>query len=101
MSENNIWYLPGPFHRYEDDVKAMAKKAGLRIIDANMTDSREGAADKVPEAALKAEWRTEDEPESDPAKMKVADLRSWLTEKGVTFDPSATKADLLKLVPAE
>ncbi|XEI54116.1 HeH/LEM domain-containing protein [Pseudomonas nitroreducens] len=33
--------------------------------------------------------------------MKVADLRNWLAEKGVSFDPSATKADLLKLVPAE
>ncbi|WP_370601191.1 HeH/LEM domain-containing protein [Pseudomonas nitroreducens] len=101
MSENNIWYLPGPFHRYEDDVKALAKKAGLRIVDANMTESREGAAEKVPEAALKPEWRAEEAPESDPAKMKVADLRNWLAEKGVSFDPSATKADLLKLVPAE
>lgn len=101
MSENNIWYLPGPFHRYEDDVKALAKKAGLRIVDANMTESREGAAERVPEAELKPEWRVEEAPETDPTKMKVADLRNWLAEKGVSFDPSATKADLLKLVPAE
>lgn len=101
MSENNIWYLPGPFHRYEGDVKALAKKAGLRIVDANMTESREGSSEMVPDAALKPEWRVEESPETDPTKMKVADLRNWLAEKGVPFDPSATKADLLKLVPAE
>lgn len=101
MSENNIWYLPGPFHRYEDDVKAMAKKAGLRIVDANVTESRYGAAEEVPEASLKAEWRTEEVAEREPAKMKVGDLRNWLTEKGISFDPSAPKADLLTLVPAE
>jgi hypothetical protein len=53
MTDKNIWYLPGPFHRYEDDVKALAKKAGLIIIDANVTDSRKGEADKVPKVTLK------------------------------------------------
>lgn len=53
MTDKNVWYLPGPFHRYEDDVKAIAKKAGLIIIDANVTDSREGEADKVPKVTLK------------------------------------------------
>lgn len=53
MSENNIWYLPGPFHRYEDDVKALAKKAGLRIVDANVTESRDGAAEDVPEVTIR------------------------------------------------
>ncbi|MCY1408204.1 hypothetical protein D3C76_551280 [compost metagenome] len=57
MSDNNIWYLPGPFHRYEDDVKALAKKAGLRIIDANVTESRDGECEKSPKAKLKAEYR--------------------------------------------
>lgn len=53
MSDNNIWYLPGPFHRYEDDVKAIAKKAGLRIVDANVTESREGECEKPPKVKLK------------------------------------------------
>lgn len=55
MSENNIWYLPGPFHRYEDDVKELAKKAGLRIVDANVTESRDGAAEDVPEVNIREE----------------------------------------------
>lgn len=57
MSHNSIWYLPGPFHRYEDDVKAIAKKHGLRIIDANVTESRDGECEKPPKAKLKAEFR--------------------------------------------
>lgn len=54
---NNIWYLPGPFHQYQEDVKALAKANGLRIIDASATDSREGAADNVPEVTIREELK--------------------------------------------
>ena len=50
---NKIWYLPGPFHQYQEDVKALAKAAGLRIIDANATGSREGEAVDVPDVTLR------------------------------------------------
>lgn len=50
---NKIWYLPGPFHQYLEDVKALAKEHGLRIIDANVTESREGKAHDVPEVTLR------------------------------------------------
>lgn len=50
---NKIWYLPGPFHQYREDVKALAKEHGLRIIDANVTESREGEADDVPEVTVR------------------------------------------------
>lgn len=50
---NKIWYLPGPFHQYLEDVKAQAKERGLRIIDANVTESREGEAHDVPEVTLR------------------------------------------------
>lgn len=53
MSSKNIWYLPGPFHQYQEDVKALAKKCGLRIIDANATDGREDEADDTPHVTLK------------------------------------------------
>lgn len=53
MFDKNVWYLPGPFHRYEDDVKAIAKKLGLRIVDANVTESRDGACEKPPKVTLK------------------------------------------------
>lgn len=61
MSDKNIWYLPGPFHRYEDDIKAIAKKAGLRIVDASVTANRQGECEKPPKAKLK--------PEYDPSKV--------------------------------
>ena len=50
---NKIWYLPGPFHQYREDVKALAKANGLRIIDASITESREDAADDVPDVTVK------------------------------------------------
>ena len=100
MTDKNIWYLPGPFHRYEDDVKALAKKAGLRIIDASVTESRDNEAESPPTAKLKAEY-AEADAETIPAKMGVAELREWLTAQGVEFDPKAPKADLVKLIPAE
>ncbi|WP_460093707.1 hypothetical protein [Pseudomonas sp. S2_B03] len=50
---NKIWYLPGPFHRYQEDVKALAKEHGLRIIDANITESRDEEADDVPEVTVR------------------------------------------------
>ncbi|MBD9585822.1 hypothetical protein IB254_02020 [Pseudomonas sp. PDM03] len=53
MSNKNIWYLPGPFHQYQEDVKALAKEAGLRIIDANVTDDRGDEAVDTPEVTLK------------------------------------------------
>lgn len=58
---NDIWYLEGPFHRYEggsDGVKAQARKAGVKIIDSRFAGSkRPGAAEKVPTAKLKAEFQ--------------------------------------------
>ena len=53
MSNKNIWYLPGPFHQYQEDVKALAKDHGLRIIDASATESRADAADEVPDVTVK------------------------------------------------
>lgn len=50
---NKIWYLPGPFHQYREDVKALAKDRGLRIVDANVTEDREGEAVDVPEVTLR------------------------------------------------
>ena len=53
MSNKNIWYLPGPFHQYQEDVKALAKANGLRIVDASVTEIREDAAEDVPEVTIK------------------------------------------------
>lgn len=39
--------------------------------------------------------------ETDPLKMKVPELKEWLTRKGIAFEPSALKEDLQALVPKE
>lgn len=57
MSKNNIWYLAGPFHQYQEDVKALAKEHGLVIIDANAAESRKGEAKDVPEVSIRPELR--------------------------------------------
>ena len=49
-------------------------------------------------AALEAEKGA---PETDPLKMKVPELKEWLTGKGIAFEPTAKKEDLQALVPAE
>lgn len=53
MSNKNTWYLPGPFHQYSENVKALAKAAGLRIVDANATDARHDSAEDVPKVTLR------------------------------------------------
>ncbi|WP_122846408.1 hypothetical protein [Pseudomonas viridiflava] len=53
MSKNNIWYLAGPFHQYKEDVKALAKENGLRIVDANATSARDDEAKDVPDVTIK------------------------------------------------
>ena len=43
----------------------------------------------------------DDVTETDPLKMKVPDLKEWLTGKGIEFDATAKKEDLQALVPKE
>lgn len=54
------------------------------------------------DAAMTAQGITKDDaPETDPLKMKVADLKVWLAGKGIEFDAAALKEDLQALVPKE
>lgn len=43
----------------------------------------------------------QDQPETDPYKMNVPELKDWLTAKGIEFDASAKKPDLQALIPQE
>ena len=45
--------------------------------------------------------REKEATETDPLKMKVPELKEWLTAKGIAFDATAKKEDLQALVPAE
>jgi hypothetical protein len=107
-----IWYLPGPFYRYEQDVKAEAAKAGVRIIDANATESRDGAAKEVPKVTLKPEYRQKGKAEASKADgggdqplsqgMTVEQLKDALAVRGVQIPEGVTlKADLAALLDAQ
>lgn len=54
--QNNIWYLAGPMFQYNEDVKALARQAGLKIVDATVAVDRVNAAEQVPEVTIKAEY---------------------------------------------
>ena len=51
-----VWLVEFPTYKYNEDVKKLASKSGLKIIDARFKDSVNPAniADKVPELTLKA-----------------------------------------------
>lgn len=103
MSKKPIWYLPGPFFRYVEDVKELAAKAGVRIVDANVTASRDGAAPEkdLPSVSLKPEYGGAPAEAKAAEKMTVDELKAALAEKSVTIPEGVTKkADLLALLQA-
>lgn len=67
-----VWPLAGPFYQYNEDVKALASAARLRIVDVNSMP-----ADPPFPIAPKADWpkvtiRDEFKP-AKPAKDKASD----------------------------
>ncbi len=54
------WLVEHPISQYEQDVKALAKDAGLRIIDAKYKDSVDASlvAEKTPSINKKGEKKT-------------------------------------------
>lgn len=104
------------------NIIAAYKRAGIVVTDGKTPSLREDgpavaefvdagyqASNYPPEGYASRSTREEiaeavkghSAPETDPLKMKVADLKDWLTSKGVAFDASALKEDLQALVPKE
>lgn len=99
-----VWYLEGPFFRYEQDVKAEAAKAGVRIIDARATSERKDEAKNVPKVTLKAEYRAAEKAEAAKAGgkpsdgLKVDELKAALAAKGIEVPEGAKKDELAALL---
>ncbi|KAB8066263.1 hypothetical protein [Janthinobacterium violaceinigrum] len=74
----NIWYLPGPMFQYNEDVKALARQAGLKIIDANVAVGRANAAEDVPEVTIKAEYIDQGVGERVPTAAELMTARADL-----------------------
>ena len=68
------------------------------VVDGDAPD----IVDAYQAAGIKVSDSNEQEaPETDPLKMKIPQLKEWLTEKGIAFGATARKEDLQALVPAE
>ena len=70
--KKDVWFLEGPYYRYEQDVKKEARKAGLRIIDSRFASpemKKALSAPKTPEVELKAEFKPKAKP-GRPAKAE-------------------------------
>lgn len=54
------WLVEFPTYRYAEDVKQLARKAGLRVLDAAQASeadkARAVAADKAPKLTIKPEY---------------------------------------------
>ncbi|WP_139671718.1 HeH/LEM domain-containing protein [Pseudomonas sp. F16(2018)] len=59
------------------------------------------ATSTAAEIAMALEEEGGGNPETDPHKMNVPELKDWLTAKGIDFDTSAKKPDLQALIPQE
>lgn len=64
--KSNIWYVEFPTYQYNEDVKALAKKHGLKIIDAQFKSDDTGA-DKTPKLTLKKDAKADKADKADDA----------------------------------
>lgn len=55
MAKTKLWYVEFPTYQYNEDVKELAKKNGLKIIDAQF-DAGDGEKD-VPKLTKKAKGK--------------------------------------------
>jgi hypothetical protein len=89
---------PGVCYRLLDEFFGVISSATEVVVDGDrpaIVDAYKGAGIKVSGQA------SDEQPESDPLKMKVDDLKVWLTGKGIEFAAYAKKDELKALVPAE
>ena len=92
--KSNIWYVPHPTFIFNEDVKALARQHGLKVIDAAFD---EGDGVKNPPAlTLRDEGKAGESGSS--KSLTAAEIKAILTEKGVAVPEGAKKADLLALL---
>lgn len=82
--EKKIWYLPGPTFQYNEDVNALAREHGLRIIDANVTADRTNEEKHPPKVTLKPVQAAATGGE--PTKQDVIDAHARLSQMQIDLD---------------
>lgn len=63
----NVWYIEFPTFQYNEDVKALASKAGLKIVDAQFYNE-DLAADKTPKLTKKKSESKNEDTKKDESK---------------------------------
>jgi hypothetical protein len=90
---------PGVCYRLLDEFFGVISSAKEVVVDGdrpNIIEAYQRAG-----IAVSGQAEKEEEIETDPLKMKVPELKEWLTAKGIAFEPTARKEELQALVPAE
>lgn len=89
--EPKIWYLPGPTFQYNEDVSALAREHGLRIIDANVTADRTNEEKHPPKVTLKPVAKVD---AGEPTKQEIIDAHKRLSQ--MQSDLDTREQDLAK-----
>lgn len=70
MAVRKIWYVDFPTYQYNEDVVALAKAAGLSVVDARF-DNGDGEKD-VPKLTIKgAKPKAKAKPKAEPTKIEA------------------------------
>ena len=88
---------PGVCYRLLDEFFGVISSAKEVVVQGD----RPNIVAAYERAGIAVKGAGSEEPETDPLKMKVPELKEWLTAKGIDFDATAKKEDLQALVPAE
>lgn len=88
---------PGVCYRLLDEFFGVISSASAVVVEGD----KPNIVEAYKRAGIAVTGGNDEAPETDPLKMKVPDLKEWLTGKGIEFDASAKKEDLQALVPKE
>lgn len=90
---------PGVCYRKLDEFFGVISSAKEVVVDGdkpNIVSAYQRAG-----IAITGPTEKKEEVETDPLKMKVDELKAWLTSKNIEFASDAKKDDLQALIPKE
>jgi len=105
VEDPRVWYLRGPYFQYVENVKLLAKRAGLIIVDPAATEGRNFAVEG-PAVTIKPEYANlgapvdHVAPPRKPATLAEAIAQLALVETKAAPAPAAAPVALEPTVPA-
>ena len=92
----NVWYVNFPTFQYNEDVKELARKAGLRIVDAKFQGKNKQCEDAPKLTVKKDEAKIEAEKAEQAKEREALVIRA--TELGLEFAPNLGDKKLTALI---